>query len=159
MRLLFSFLILITITGCNGIKNQYKIEKKAPIDLKEAHFERWVSGIKGGGSGINVFLQLDTAKSSNEIELKGIYFRKKYAVLENQGDHAFRAYIKGGPNWKKIETITMGPEKQKKEEVTETKEEFPFQLNENEAVISFLHRGQLKYTKIQLKKKQGLRPM
>ena len=148
MRIFISFLLIVTFAGCGGA-NQYKIEKTSTITFKEAYYNYYTAGVKGGGSGFNIFLIQN--ENSNNIELKGIYFQGKYAELKFQGDNKYQSYIKGDYNWQ--EDVIVG-EKKKEEKIETIEETFPFKLSENEAVVSFFHYGKLKYNKIHLIKKE-----
>lgn len=146
-------LIMLLFVACSGAKNQYKIEKKPIMMLKEAYYQSYVAGVRGGGSGINIFLELDR-KNSNEVELNGLYFRKKYTALKPQGSNKYQAYIKGKSNWKTDEEVFVFKNQKKKIKESKKEEEFPFTLDVNEAIIAFVHKGKLKYAKVRLVKKE-----
>jgi len=151
MRKVISFLLVVTFIGCSGTKNQYKIEKNAILSFQEAYYQDWTSGVKGGGSGMNVFL-VQNASDADEIEIEGIFFHKKYASLKSHGNNKFQGFIKGEANNEEPEMM-VGEEK-KKEKIETIVETFPFDLKPSEAVVSFFHKGKLKYNKITLVKKK-----
>tara|TARA_R110002073_G_scaffold123234_2_gene266872 strand:+ start:56769 stop:57248 length:480 start_codon:yes stop_codon:yes gene_type:complete len=151
MRKVVSFLIIVTFIGCNGKKkNQLKIEENATLSFQEAYYQDRVSGVKGGGSGINIFL-VRNESDFEEIEIKGIFFHEKYTTLKTYGSNKHQGFIKGNANNEDIEEVMVGEEKKKIETIEEN---FPFDLQANEAVISFLDEGVLKYNKITLVKKK-----
>ena len=53
---IFRLFLLVCLLGCS---NQFKIEKNSSLTVKEFYYQEWVSGLKGGGSGYNIFLFLD----------------------------------------------------------------------------------------------------
>ena len=136
MKLIFSFLIIITFIGCSGVKNSYKLEKESALNFKEAYYQEWVAGVEGGGSGITIVLE-----PSPETKLKGIYFKETYTELKTKKANNYVGHIKGEYNWLEGDKVV-------KEKV-----DTPFTLIKNEAVISFMHKGKLKYIKIELPKK------
>lgn len=142
---LLSVFFLIVFFGC---ANTYKLENKAVLSFTESSYNSWFSGVKGGGSGYSVFLKMDESDVLNaeKIELKGVYFKEKYANLKLQGLGSYQAFFKRKGD------SGMLPIKVKKEVIKE--EKIPFVLNENEAVVSCLINGKQKYIKVVLTKKK-----
>ena len=145
-----SFLVIAVIMGC---ANAYKLEKKSNLNFTESYFKSWSSGVKDGGSGYSIFLFLDKNfdLKNNKTEIKGIYFKEKYASIKAQGENKFQAFVKDGS------IVNVIVEKGKKE-IVETKEDekIPFELKENEAVISYLVNDKNKYVKIILNEKKTM---
>mgnify|MGYP000099790712 CR=1 FL=1 len=151
MKKVIILLFIATFIGCSGTKNQYKIEKNATVSFQEAYYQNWTSGVKGGGSGMNIFLVQKT--TDTDVEIRGVYFHEKYAALKSHGNYKYQGFIKGDANNEVAEEVMVGEEK-KKEAIETIEETFPFDLKSNEAVISFFHEGKLKYNKITLVKKE-----
>jgi len=57
IRILLPILFL-SFSNCAGLRvsKSDMFEKKPPFTVKEAYFQKWVAGIKEGGSGISVHL-------------------------------------------------------------------------------------------------------
>ena len=145
-----SFLVIAVIMGC---ANAYKLEKKSNLNFTESYFKSWSSGVKDGGSGYSIFLFLDKNfdLKNNKTEIKGIYFKEKYAQIKGQGQNKFQAFIKEGSG------VDIIAEKGKKELVEiKNDEKFPFELKENEAVINYLVNDKNKYVKIVLSKRKTM---
>lgn len=145
-----SFLVIAVIMGC---ANAYKLEKKSNLNFTESYFKSWSSGVKDGGSGYSIFLFLDKNfdLKNNKTEIKGIYFKEKYASIKAQGENKFQAFVKDGS------IVNVIVEKGKKETVeTKEDEKIPFELKENEAVISYLVNDKNKYVKIILNEKKTM---
>ena len=140
-----SSFFLITIFGC---ANTYKLENKAVLSFTESSYNSWFSGVKGGGSGFSVFLKMDKndALDAEKIELKGVYFKDKYANLKLQSLGSYQAFFKNKS------TSDMFASDAHKELIKE--EQIPFVLNENEAVVSCLINGKQKYVKVILTRKK-----
>lgn len=144
---LLSFFFLVTLFGC---ANTYKLEKEATLSFSESSYNSWFSGVRGGGSGFNVFLKMDNL-DNKKVELKGVYFRNKYANLKSQSLGSYQAFFKqkNNSNSDRLEVDTY-----KKAEIKE--EKIPFILSADEAVISYLIDKKIKYTKIILTKKKTM---
>ena len=118
-------LFLILGTSCSI---QKKIIQKSMIS---AAYETWVAGVRGGGSGINFYVDLKTELSSN-VELKKVIFRGYEAPFEKQDDLHFQAMIKTSGNQQKFD----GDESQ-----IYTSPKNALTLAENEAILIFLKNG------------------
>jgi len=147
------FLMVFFFTSCSN-KSKFSIEKQSDFIVAEANYHEWISGVRGEGSGLSVFIVVDNFEAIKEtIQLKGIYFMKKYAELKFHNPNKYQAFIDTNKNSKDeyfegdyVKAIAN----EKKEET------FPFNLNENEAVISYTINNNLKYSKIILSKKENM---
>ena len=140
-----SVFFLIVLFGC---ANTYQLEKKPVLNFTETSYMSWFSGVKGGGSGFSVFLKIDESDNFNhkKIELKGVYFKEKYADFKLQGLGSYQAFFKRKGDSGRL------PIKAKKEETKE--EKIPFVLSGTEAVVSCLINGKQTYVKVVLTKKK-----
>ena len=96
MRNYISILFLILVTSCSS---QDKIIKESTI---LASYETWVAGVRGGGSGINFYVDLKT-ELSKEIELKKVIFRGYEVPFDKQDNLHLQAMIKTPGNQQKFE--------------------------------------------------------
>jgi len=96
-----------------------------------ASYETWVAGVRGGGSGINFYVDLKT-ELSEEIELKKVIFRGYEVPFEKQDTLHFIARIKTDGNQQKIEGDDTKIYTSPKNALT---------LTENEAILIFLKNG------------------
>ena len=96
-----------------------------------ASYETWVAGVRGGGSGINFYVDLKT-ELSEEIELKKVIFRGYEVPFEKQDTLHFIARIKTDGNQQKIEGDDTQIYTSPKNALT---------LTENEAILIFLKNG------------------
>lgn len=125
MKNYVSLLFLILVTSCSS---QDKIIKESAI---VASYETWVAGVRGGGSGINFYVDL-TTELSEEIQLKKVIFRGYEVSFEKQDNLHFQAMIKTSGNHQKFE----GDDSQI---ITSPKNALT--LAENEAILIFLKGG------------------
>ncbi|HLO74292.1 MAG TPA: hypothetical protein VK164_10185 [Flavobacterium sp.] len=94
-------------------------------------YETWVAGVRGGGSGINFYVDLKT-ELSEEIELKKVIFRGYEVPFEKQDNLHFIARIKTEGNQQKFD----GDDSQ-----IYTSPKNALTLAENEAILIFLKKG------------------
>ena len=94
-------------------------------------YETWVAGVRGGGSGINFYVDLKT-ELSEEIELKKVIFRGYEVPFEKQDNLHFIARIKTEGNQQKFD----GDDSQ-----ILTSPKNALVLAENEAILIFLKNG------------------
>lgn len=112
-----------------------------------ASYETWVAGVRGGGSGINFYLELKSELPSN-VELKKVIFRGYEVPFEKHDNLHFQAMIKTSGNQQKFE----GDDSQI---ITSPKNALT--LAEDEAVLVFLKNGKEYQQKISnVKEKPGL---
>ena len=147
------FLTIFMIVGCG---NKYQIEKQSVLDFSESYYQRWTAGVKGGGSGINIFLTLkpEVNLDDKNIQVEGIYFKEFYTELQFYPPTKFQGAIKTKGNSKDaFELLQGGSANNESNKDDEKKVEIPFQLENNEAVISYKEKGVQRYFKITLAKK------
>jgi hypothetical protein len=118
-------LFLILVISCSS---QDKMIKKL---VKDVSYETWVAGVRGGGSGINFYVNLKT-ELSEEIELKKVIFRGHEVPFEKQDALHFIARIKTEGNQQKSD----GDESQ-----IYTSPKNALTLAKNEAILIFLKNG------------------
>lgn len=148
---LLKFSFIFILVGC---ANTYKLEKKSDFTFSDAYYNSWFSGIKGGGSGYNIFLKLEEGSlvNNNKIKLQNVYFKGEVVELKAQSNGKYKAFIK--ENKRKG---SMDSETQDNEVVDEiNKKEIPFKLKSNEAVVSYIVEKKIKYFKIVLTKKSTM---
>lgn len=132
----------ISFSNCAGGKDVLFV-KEPPFKVKAAFFQNWVAGVKGGGSGTNVSIILSSILE--EIDVKEIYYTDQVAnaIQDPQNIDKYTGFFKNELNREVImEEDTI------KEAVNIPPVKSPFSLSKNEAVISYLHDGELEYYKI-----------
>jgi hypothetical protein len=96
MRILLLSFLLVFTSSC---KSQAKLVADTKI---AAHYQSWVAGVRGGGSGINFYVDLKTALNE-EIELKRVIFKGYEESFEQQDNLHYSARIKTEGNQQKAE--------------------------------------------------------
>lgn len=154
MRLLLLLLSIpiMTNSGCNAGKQAVNKEQIVTNqELSGAFFQRWIAGIKGGGSGVNLFIPQTV--ELKKIEFDFVYFRgmKTKAIL---GTHDDELYILGrfktSQNQKEDIQLDGSAEKEYGNEspLMKQKVSVPIELNNNEALLSYHDSGEVYYIKI-----------
>lgn len=141
IKALFLFTIFIGFSQCKSTSESVKIEKTIRIEnnkTQQVYSQNWVAGVRGGGSGLNLVLSKSFLKEIVPIE---VYFRNKITSVEEK-QYDFVAYYKGTLNQlKDINEEVENP-------IIISSEAFPFDLEDNEAIISYLNNGETIYLKI-----------
>ena len=138
-------IILTSLSQCSSSKNASEItlEKTNPFTFEKPYFQSWVAGIQGGGSGINLYLPIQ----NTTLKLDSAYFRNMTSKVQiiNTG---YVSRFKTALNQK--EDIIMSSEENAEygNQFPQNKNPFPFQLKENECVISYTEDDKTKYFKI-----------
>mgnify|MGYP006194370579 FL=1 len=96
-----------------------------------ASYQTWVAGVRGGGSGINFYIDL-TSELPTHIELKRVIFRGYEVPFEKQDNLHFQAMIKTPGNQQKYEEDNAP-------NVTSPKNDT--KLQDNEAILVFSKKG------------------
>jgi hypothetical protein len=148
MKTIKIFAILITIqllTQCASAK----FEENPPFAITSAIYNNW-SGGQPGNSGINVTINYT---SLYPVKFDSIYFLKKIMKLEHTKTKEKKIIIANFVSAVKQDiTLDLNSSKEINNTVPEIKK-FPFKLNQNDAIISYILKGKTKYFKVKSIKK------
>lgn len=156
----YKFILLgMIIIGFSSCSSSQKLQKEIPFAVTSATCQEWVAGVQGGGSGINVTFVADNL-AENNIQLDSIFFRGQKAavmMLEEKGKKNCSARFVT-PKLEKPDIIMhKDPKKEFGNKPPKLQEKIPFELADNEAVISYTQAGKVKYFKIEnIKQKSKL---
>lgn len=142
----FLSIVVIGFSNCGGAQPSDRgitFEKNPPFKIKEAYYQKWVAGIKEGGSGINVHLDFETIQPN--VVIREIYFQKNVLEVKNLGA-TLMSYI-GHITHNSQDDVVMDIDPMKEAKNVPSKD-FPFELKDHEAVIGYLIAGEKKYFKI-----------
>lgn len=107
-------------------------EQQPPFTIKPVVFQEWYAGIKVGGTGINVFVPVSNVNEG--IVFNEVYFRNLKGKLVKSGN--------------KYTAVLKNPSRHYTFQKPEKPSDYPFDLKDNECVISYVENGQTKYHKI-----------
>lgn len=131
------YLFLLTLLSAQNCAN--KIQEKFPIGISKVYHQRWVAGVRGGGSGTGFYITFEK-ELPNDIQLNQLYFRNGIAQHNKISETEFMFSFVGNANFEN-ELQSDVPSKQKDIEP-------PFKIEENEAILEYTQKGKKKYYKI-----------
>ncbi|NND16577.1 MAG: hypothetical protein HKN89_09675 [Eudoraea sp.] len=145
------FTLLILLMVLFACSSQKKLTEEAPFTVSKAICQTWVGGMEQTGHGTEVTLTLDTLPM-DQITLKEMYFRGRVGEI-TIGDtvDGIQAKCNFIEQPKEIsmhsdstkEVGNQPPRVRSKKEL-----KFPFELEPNEVVISYMENEDLKFFKV-----------
>ena len=139
-------LMLFSFSNCGNAKmsdSQPPLVENPPFVLGEVFYQDWVAGTKEGGSGTRVHITV--ASFTENVQVSDIYFKDKKAKAQNS-PHYPRQYVGNFMNATNRDVIMDSNPTLEAQNTPPAKS--PFALNENDAVLSYVQNGTLKYYKI-----------
>ncbi len=141
MKPIFILISFFVFSACASSK----FEKNPPFTITGSTYNYWVGGLPGV-KGTRVIIRYETEKSVN---FKKIFFAKKSVNIElkkQQEKTYLFGYINTGT--KKNEDVILDSDTKQEMDNRLPEKEFPFELKENEAVISYEYKGKERYYKV-----------
>lgn len=147
----YNFLALVKITvvligittscgPCKTKKDSLAFTQNTPFTIENTYSQKWVAGVKGGGSGLNLYVSINNI--SEGVIMKEFYFRDQITDVKASKNNLFIGYYKNNEN-----NMIMDSDS-KKEAVNTPPVKSPFQLENNEAVLSYEFNNKTYYHKI-----------
>lgn len=130
--------IIIIASFFTNCSTAQKLQAKAPANFGDVYAHNWVAGVKGGGSGINVFIPI-ISKLPVDIELDSIYFQGRAGKLEAVTGEKILYVGRFQTEMNQQKDIIMSSDSKEEfgNRVHETPQNIPFELKDNECVISY----------------------
>lgn len=141
---LFIPVFMMSFSQCGSTK---KFQEEVPLEIGQVSYQNWVAGVEGGGSGVNLFIPI--VSNSNNIILDSVYFKGKQAKLELKNQSLFVGRFKNAANQKKDIVMSSDRIAEYKNPIPKIPKKIPFELKDNECVISYLEKNKIKYFKIE----------
>ena len=141
-----SFSALLILMSFSNCANGKQLQEEPPKAVKEAYYTTWSGGVRGAGSGYNLFIPV---AENAKIELDTVYFRGRKAVLEKEpaDPNLYVARFENpGPTKKFV--MHKDPKMEYGNELPALIEKIPFELEEGEAVVRYTKGGVEKYFRI-----------
>jgi hypothetical protein len=148
MKTLKIFAILITILLHSECASA-KIEKNPPFTITSAIYNNWF-GSQPGNRGINVTI---THTYLYPVKFDSIYFSKKITNLESTKTKEKKMIIANFVSSVRPDIILDVNSSKEINNPAPRIKKFPFELNQNEAIISYILKGKTKYFKVKSIKK------
>ena len=138
---LFSYRILLSgmfifFLQCGSAQKSIKISQTISLQKEKnpnGYYQHWISGVQEGGSGIN--LMISKIVMPNIIPIT-VFFRNQEAVIEVKKFDYVARYTTHSNQQKEYNKAMVG------------EKDFPFDLENDEAVLSYLDKGKKKYLKL-----------
>nr|WP_299342581.1 hypothetical protein [Allomuricauda sp.] len=149
MRIYFQVLALMLLSlGCSSQKD---LAKAPPIDFGNPSCRQWYGGTEQSDSGL--LLEIPVLGETSEIEIKQAFFRGKITDFswETRGESkVLIADFKNPVRTKPDIVMDADPKKEvgNQPPSLNKQEDFPFELDSSEAILSYLEKGKIKYYKI-----------
>jgi len=147
---MFVFIVTIGFSQCVSSEKVMKITDTIQLSkesLSKVYYQHWVAGVRGGGSGTNLYVSKSAVGNK---QLVSAYFKGKVIDFDPliKGGNVYVAYFKGTSNL--IHDIKMHSDTANEygNNVPPKKKEFPFKLEANEAIISYLENDEIRYLKL-----------
>jgi hypothetical protein len=147
------YLVFLSLAFLNCSSAQ-KIQSSIPIEFGDVYYQHWIAGVKGGGSGINVFINVVSNKKN--IELDSVYFQGKVSKLEEVNNSLFIGRFKTTANQREDLIMSSNPKEEYGNQIHKPKEDIPFELKNNQCIISYNEGSKIKYFMIEDIKKKKL---
>lgn len=131
MKIILAF-ILIGIVSCSNSKDLEL--QKASDTIDAVYFQKWIAGVRGGGSGVNFYVNLK-APLEKDVILEKVQFESYEASFVKTSDTSYVAYIKTDGNQNDM-VLDSNPEKEYGNKAQD------FNLKPNEANLFFTKNGE-----------------
>ena len=151
IKILSILVILVSFSQC-GVST---LVKNPTLKVEKAFYNKWFGG-QPGVSGTKVEIHL---KDASEVIFVALYFQGKRTKVEvSQIEKFTRIIAHFSTSKRKNRTLILDADATKELENTlPSLEEFPFQLKENEAMLSYKNDNKIVYFKIEnIKKTQSI---
>ncbi len=143
LLLLSAVTVLFIAFGCGPCKTKkgdLAITQNAPFEIENTYCQKWVAGIKGGGSGINLYVTIDNV--SEGVQMKEFHFRGKITNVSSSKESLYIGYFKSEANDVIMDSDVV------KESTNTPPVISPFELENSEAVLSYEFNNKTYYHKI-----------
>jgi len=143
--LVLLMMFTVSFSQCSSTK---KLQEKIPVKIGKVYTQKWVAGIKGGGSGLYIFIPV----SDTSITLDSVYFRGRVTKLFQKYQDK-NMYVGNFVNQQKqSQDIVMSSDPKaeygNKLPISKELKPIPFELKYDECVISYIDGKKTKYFKV-----------
>lgn len=141
--LLLMLVVMTSFSQCSSSKN---LDKKAPAKFGEVYTQSWTAGVKGGGSGVNIYIPIE----NTTLELDSVYYKGRAVKLETKPNspNLFIGRFTNKTNAPEDIILSSDPSEEFKNKLPDLPEKIPFELEADECVISYKKDGKMHYYKI-----------
>lgn len=142
-KMLFGGIALFAFAHCGSSQT---LQSQAPFTLEGSAIEPWTAGDSDQFRGVNLLFPVTSGK---EIVLDTVYYgRKKSALIRIQKDDYLVYKATVDTTNTPYDVVMHADPKEEFGNRPPVREDVPFELMDDEAVISYLEKGRRKYVKI-----------
>ncbi|AZJ34519.1 hypothetical protein [Tenacibaculum singaporense] len=145
MKLIGILILALSFTKCASVK----MENNHPFKIESASYSHVTGGVKGSYNSTNLIINFTAEKP---VDFQKVYFQNRItkAIVEQHNDKQYiAARYKTSSNDRKDLILHADPKKEFGNTPNTPAEEFPFELKENEAMISYVIGEKTHYVKIE----------
>ena len=146
-----AFLVIFSFSNC---ANGKQLQEEPPKAVQQAYYTTWTGGVKGAGSGFNLFIPV---AADEELTMDTVYFRGRKGILEKlpSEDNLYVARFKD-PEKSRDFVMHEDPKMEYGNKLPVKIENIPFELEEGEAVVRYTKNGVEKFFRIKnIEKKES----
>jgi hypothetical protein len=132
----FLIVMLILMASFSQCSTAQKLQKTAPTQFGDVYCQKWVAGVKGAGSGLNLFIPV----MDKSIQLDSAYFRGKSIKLEVRETDEGLLYVgrfKTELNTQKDIILSSDSKQEYVNKLSIKEENIPFELKDDECVVTY----------------------
>lgn len=147
--ILISFLTM-SVSNCKTTKTMNDLkEPEMTQEITGAYYQKWVAGVRGGGSGINLYIPV----FREDLSFEKVFFRGMVTNIV-KGNHDEKAYyigrFKTALNTREEMTLDEDAKNEygNNSPLQTDKVEMPFEIADDEAIVTYIENNETKYIKI-----------
>lgn len=125
------FGMLLGFTQCGA---QQEIVEKNPVIHEGAYYQKWMSGVAGGGHGFIVYIPVDPKV---DFILEEAYFKGKKIILQKEKNENSYIGRYTYPRRKEDMIFDISAKKEYGNKAPIIEEKIPFELKGNECIITY----------------------
>ena len=156
---IFTYTILAMVFSLSGCSSQKKLVKNAPFEMGQGTCQSWTGGRPETGSGMKLEIPV-LSESMSSIKMQQAFFRGKVADISMNtmdGKLIATANFMNANSAKPDIVMHADAKKEVGNQPPKLQEKLPFEIGENECVISYIDGDKVKYYKIEgVKEKKPL---
>ena len=143
VSLVIMLVFMASFSQCSSSKN---LDDQAPTSFGKVYAQRWTAGVKGGGSGLSIYIPVNDAS----VILDSVYFRGRASLLETKpsSPNLFIGRFALDSNPPEDLIISSDPKDEINNKLPVKAEKIPFELKDDECVVSYKKNNETHYFKI-----------
>jgi hypothetical protein len=151
MKTFNNIILILVICGItvsfSNCQSSQKLKNPTSLKIGEVYYENWEAGVQDIGSGYTIFIPI--LNYPKNITLDSVYFKGNKAKLEFKNNTVFVGRFKTTTNKKQDIIMSNEPYAEYANKVPVLPEKIPFELKDDECIVSYLVEEEIKYFKIE----------